>query len=234
MPLSTIILLVVALLIYFGAAHRVLDRLRLNDKTAFLFIGAMILGSFLPNIPLVGGLSINIGGGIIPIILAVYLILKAESAKEKTRSIVASLITAAAVYGAAKLLPSDPGNMIISPTYLFAILAGIVAYIFGRSRRGAFVAGIMGIVLSDIIYAVEIAIGNTPGATTIGGAGIFDSVVISGLIAVGLAEVIGEAREKLQGGTKKTEYASFFADKSTESNEKEKDEKAGEYCNEKK
>ena len=34
----------------------------------------------------------------------------------------------------------------------------------------------------------------------IGGAGIFDTIVIAGFIAVGLAEFVGETRERLQGG----------------------------------
>ena len=34
----------------------------------------------------------------------------------------------------------------------------------------------------------------------IGGAGIFDSIVLAGLVAVLLAEILGETRERLQGG----------------------------------
>ena len=61
----------------------------------------------------------------------------------------------------------------------------------------------MGIILNDIAYIIETTITNTPSQTTIGGAGVLDATVFSGIIAVGLAEVIGETREKLQGSTVK-------------------------------
>ena len=40
-----------------------------------------------------------------------------------------------------------------------------------------------------------------------GGAGAFDATVIAGVFAVVLAEVIGETREKIQGGTAKKDMA---------------------------
>jgi len=210
MPAGVILLLVIAVLIYFGLLQRVLDRMHMTDSMAIIFIGLMVIGSFLPNIPLGGGLSINIGGGIVPIVLAIYLIITADSNKEKFRAIIASIITGAAIYIAGRILPAEPGTMFIDPIIAFAILAGIIAYIFGRSRRGAFIAGILGIIISDIIAALGIAA--RPVGTTIGGAGILDAAVISGVIAVGLCEIVGETGEKLIGGSwakKKAEKSSM-------------------------
>ena len=199
MPTGIILLLIIAALIYFGFLQRVLDRMHMSDTMAFIFIGAMILGSFLPNIPLGFGLSINLGGGAIPIIIAVYLIITSDSTTEKVRSILASLVTGVVIYTAGRLLPAEPDSMFIDPMIAFALLAGIVAYLFGRSRRGAFIAGIFGVIISDIIYALGVT--TRPVGTTIGGAGVFDGAIIAGVIAVGLCEIIGETREKLQGGS---------------------------------
>jgi uncharacterized membrane protein len=201
MPIGIILLLVIAVLIYFGLLHRVLDRMHMNDRTAIIFIGAMVVGTFIPNIPLGAGLSINLGGGLVPIAIAIYLIMTADNSAEKIRAISASIITGIAIYTAGKLLPEEPESMFIDPLIAFSVIAGIIAYVFGRSRRGAFVAGILGIVISDIISAVGIV--DRPVGTAIGGAGILDAVVISGVIAVALCEVTGEAREKMQGGTEK-------------------------------
>ncbi len=203
MPIGVILLIITAVLVYFGVAQRILDRMRLNDRTALLFIITMIAGSFLPDIPIGGGLSINIGGGIIPVALAVYLIVTADEASEKNRAIIASIITGAVIYATGRFLTGEPETIFIDPIYMFGLLAGLVAYLIGRSRRGAFAAGILGVVVSDIAYAIENSITNTPGRTAIGGSGIFDTVVVAGLIAVVLAEIVGEAREKLQGGTSK-------------------------------
>ena len=46
-PAGIIALLVVSILIYFGVAHRVLDRMRLSDKAALAIIAAIIVGSFI-------------------------------------------------------------------------------------------------------------------------------------------------------------------------------------------
>ena len=36
--------------------------------------------------------------------------------------------------------------------------------------------------------------------TAIGGAGVFDAMIVAGIIAVALAEIVGETRERLSGG----------------------------------
>ncbi len=202
MNAGMVLLLVVAILIYFGLAQRALDRLRLSDRAALLFLASMIVGGFLPDIPLFAGVSINIGGGIVPLVLVFYLWSKAEKA-EINRSIVALLITALVVYAATKLMPLEPThNLFLDPLYIIAIIAGLVAYLTGRSRRGSFIAGSMAIILNDIAAQVENTLAGVGSAIAIGGAGVFDAVVLAGIIALGLAEFIGETAEKISLGSK--------------------------------
>ncbi|MGI6574615.1 MAG: DUF1614 domain-containing protein [bacterium] len=202
MPIGMITLLVVTVLVYFGVAERVLDRMGLTDRIALLFIAAMFFGSFLPDIKLTDTLGINIGGGVIPIVLAIYLLARADTSGEKIRAVLATLITSVAIYGTMKILPVEPTfNAFLDPMYIFALMAGAIAYLSGRSRRTAFIAGTMGIVLTDIFSRIETTLIGGRGSTVIGGAGIFDAVVLSGIIAVGLAEIVGETREHLQGGS---------------------------------
>jgi hypothetical protein len=201
MTIGMIVLVVVAVVIYLGAAQRVLDRLRLTDRAALLFVGAMVVGGFLPDIPLSDNVSINIGGGIIPIFLAGYLFVKAGTTKEKVRAVLAALVTAGVVYAAMKIMPLEPTyNFFLDPMYLFAIIAAVVGYLAGRSRRSAFIAGSMGLLLTDIFSRIEIAIRGGSGRMSIGGAGVFDAIVLSGILALLLAEVFGETRERIQGG----------------------------------
>jgi uncharacterized membrane protein len=60
-PLGLITLVVVSILIYFGVAHRVLDKLRLSDRAALAIILAIIAGSFV-DIPISSRITINLGG----------------------------------------------------------------------------------------------------------------------------------------------------------------------------
>jgi uncharacterized membrane protein len=201
MPVGMIILLVISVLIFLGLAERVLDRLRLSDRAALLFIGAMLLGGYLPNIPLSDTLSINIGGGIIPLILVGYLFVKAGTSAERIRASIALLVSAVVVYVVLKILPPEPTDAVImDPLYLVALIAGVTGYLAGRSRRSAFIAGVGAVVLNDIFTRIELFVREATGELIIGGAGIFDATLISGLIALGLAELIGEIRERLGGG----------------------------------
>ncbi|MDI9463164.1 MAG: DUF1614 domain-containing protein [Bacillota bacterium] len=201
MTVGMIVLVAVAVAVYLGVAQRVLDRLRLSDGAALFFVGAMVVGGFLPDVPLSDNVAINIGGGIIPIVLAVYLIAKAGTTGEKIRAVLAALITSAVVYAAMKILPVEPTyNYLLDPLYIFSIIAAIVGYISGRSRRSSFIAGSMGLLLTDIYSRVEIAVRGGSGSMVIGGAGVFDAVVVGGVLALLLSEIFGEARERIQGG----------------------------------
>lgn len=203
MPIGSIALTVVGVLIYFGLAQRVLDRMRMTDRAALAFVGAMILGSFVDiRLSRRPDLVLNLGGGLLPVVLAGYLIATAGTAQERSRAVFASLVTASVVYFISKNVPSEPTEMrFLDPLYVFGLVGGLVAYLTGRSRRGAFVAGIMGVFLNDLLdYAALLQRGSQRGRIWIGGAGAFDGIVIAGLVAVLLAEIIGETRELLQGG----------------------------------
>ncbi len=205
LPLGLIILLVVSILVYFGVAQRLLDRMRLSDKGALVIIGALIAGSFI-DIPISRGniqVAVNVGGALVPVGLAVYLLVKAGTSKEWMRALGATIITGLVIYLAGSvLMKGDPGERynLIDPLYVYPLVGGIVAYLAGRSRRSAFIAATLGVLSLDVVHWLWLVNNKIPGNVYIGGAGAFDSIVIAGLIAVLLAEVIGETRERLQGG----------------------------------
>ncbi|MDD3243220.1 MAG: DUF1614 domain-containing protein [Eubacteriales bacterium] len=209
MPLGYILLIVVALLVVFGVAQRVLDRLRLTDRQALLFVAAIFIGSLIPDIPLGGDWSVNIGGALVPLALCVFLLVKAGTAWEFWRTVLASVIAAAAVFTLGRVLPEEPESIWLDPNYIYGLAAGLIAYLFGRSRRGAFVAGVLGVLLADIAQGVVNAAQGVPTGAAIGGAGVLDAAVLSGLIAVLLAEGIGEIRERMQGGSEKKGKKTF-------------------------
>lgn len=202
MTIGIIILFGIGLIVYFGTAQRVLDRLYLTDSSALFVIALMIIGSYfeltISRTPL---LTINVGGAVVPVILSFYVLTKAGSAKEWIRTIIAIILTGAAIYGISLLLSDfGHGRDIIDPMFLFAISGGIIAYILGRSRRGSFIAGTLGYLLFNLFTFFRTIYGNINAQVRIGGAGVFDSIVISGIFALLIAEIIGESRERIQGG----------------------------------
>lgn len=208
LPAGIIILLIVSAIIFFGLAHRALDRMKLSDKGALAVIAGLIIGSFI-DIPLRGGqfpITVNVGGALVPLGLAVYLVATAGTGKEKFRALAGSVITALVILGIGALvmrgLPEPAGRFgILDALWLFPLVAGIVGYLSGRSRRGAFVSATMGLLIFDIGYYIWLVSSGAPaGRADIGGAGAFDAVVIAGIFAILLAETVGEVRERLAGG----------------------------------
>lgn len=208
LPIGIIVLIAVSILIYFGLAQRVLDRLRLSDRAALGILFLLAVGSFI-DIPITTGrydVSINVGGALVPLGVAIYLLVRAGSTKEWGRAILAAVITAAIIYGVGHFIGggAEPGGRFmgyLDALWVYPIIGGLVAYIAGRSRRSAFIAATLGLVLVDVIYLVWMLYTGAPaGTVAIGGAGAFDGIVLAGIVAVLLAEIIGETRERIQGG----------------------------------
>lgn len=200
MSTGLILLIIVGILIGFGVAQRVLDRLRLTDRQALFFVLLLLVGGLLPDLPLFGAIHINVGGALVPLGLCAYLLTAADTNKEVIRSLIAAFITAAAIYFLGVLLPDEPEAAFMDFNYLYGLAAGVIAYLFGRSRRGAFIAGVLGAVLADIWSAATIWMQGVPQPLYLGGAGAMDVIVISGLTAVLLAEFMGELLERMTRG----------------------------------
>lgn len=206
-PIGLIVLLVVSILILFGLAHRALDRMRLTDRAALVIIAALIIGSFI-DIPVPGGrypVFINVGGALVPVGLAIYLLVKAGTTREWVRALGASVVTGLSIFVIGSIVAGDPADKFgfLDFLWVYPLVAGIVAYLAGRSRRSAFIAATLGVLYMDIGYYVWLVYSGAPaGRVLIGGAGAFDAIVIAGIFAILIAEVIGEVRERLQGGPK--------------------------------
>ena len=138
----------------------------------------------------------------VPLALCIYLFIKADSGWEKVRSIIAALATGAAVFAIGFLMPDEPESIPVDPLILYGVAAGLIAYILGRSRRCAFIAGVVGMMISNTINAVYVWSKGVDQELNLGGAGAFDGIVIAGLLAVLLAEILGEVIERMKRGKK--------------------------------
>ena len=202
MSIGMVLLTVLALLILFGVGQRVLDRMYLTDRQALLMVAAIFVGGWLPDLQF-GRVTLNIGGALIPLGICIYLLVRAGTNKERIRALVAAVLTCAAVYLLGRIMPADPIQTYIDPNYVYGLAAGVVAYLLGRSRRAAFFAGVVGVLLADIAVGAVNWANGIDQTLHLGSAGALDAVVISGLLAVLLAEFVGEALERLTSGAAK-------------------------------
>ncbi|MBR4331664.1 MAG: DUF1614 domain-containing protein [Clostridia bacterium] len=195
MSAGLILLAGVSALVLFGVAQRVLDRMHLTDRAALLIAALIFLGGLLPDIR-VGQVSVNLGGAVVPLGVCVWLLVKTDTRQEVARALWGSVLTAVAVYLIGRLTPAEPEKMIIDPHYLYGLAGGAVAYLLGRSRRAAFICGVLGVILADTAVAVVSWRNGIETTLRLGAAGAMDTVVISGLLAVLLSELVGEILER--------------------------------------
>lgn len=193
---SVFTLAVISVLIYLGLGQRVLDRMKMTDTSALIILGVMVAGHFLPTVPLGPRLALNLGS-VALLGIAVYLIFT-TSPEEQARAAMVSIITAIFILFTDKILPPDPG--LLDPVFSGGIFAGLLAYLWGRSRRSAFIAGILGVLLADLGALLQLWVQKIHQPIVFGSGGLFSSAVISPFLAVLIAEIIGEVREYLHRG----------------------------------
>ncbi len=128
-------------------------------------------------------IAVNVGGALIPALLSVYLLLRVGGT---IQALVATAIVSAFVYHFARPVP---GVGIAVPTLIPGALAAMLATAldYRRSAAIAYVAGTMGCLLGADIFNLGIVSQMHAPVASIGGAGTFDGVFLSGVIAVLLA-----------------------------------------------
>lgn len=196
MSVGMIVLAVFSVLVLLGVGQRVLDKMHLTDRAALILMGLIFLGGLAPDIVL-GQVSLNVGGALVPLGVCVYLLLRTDTKKEVGRALLGSVITAGAVYLLSSLMPDEPEDIVIDPNYVYGLVGGVVAYLLGRSRRGAFICGVLGVILADVAVALVNWGRGIRQMLYLGSAGAMDVVVISGFLAVLLSELVGEVMERM-------------------------------------
>ena len=150
MSVSLWMIWIVILLIMFGVGQRILDELRLSDKWALVILVSICIGIIIPPIWIGEYFCFSIGGFLIPLALSIYLLISCGK-RDLLRSIAGTILVAGIIYGLEWILPADPENVLIDNMYVYGVVAGLVAYILGRSRRNAFVSCLFGITLAQLI-----------------------------------------------------------------------------------
>lgn len=207
MSFGLVVLTIILIALMCGAGQRILDKMRLNDKWALVLVFAMIIGILIPPIKITNNFSFSIGGFLIPFGICVYMLIANGWNFDLFRALMGTLITTGLILLVQWLLPSKtPEDIVIDITWIYGIIAGVVAYILGRSRRNAFICSVFGLSLASVIqFFISMSKGQTV-PLSLGGGGAFDSIILSILIAVGLCELIGTTAEMVVGKSKRKAF----------------------------
>lgn len=128
--------------------------------------------------------AVNVGGALVPLLLSAYLMLKWHLIFSP---LLCTGIVASAAYYLARPIR---GVGIALPLFVPPFLAALVALLFateGHAPVVAYVAGTMGTLLgADLMHLKDVARLEAP-VVSVGGAGTFDGIFLTGIIAVLLA-----------------------------------------------
>ena len=182
------------------------EKLGLSRDTAYLLLGSTLIGSMI-NIPLFSistrevdsegipayfhppqilhtgktVIAVNVGGCLIPVIFSIYLLMHSALSASDT-----SIAVAVVAWVAYLFSRPMPGLGVAMPFLVAPATAALVAVMlnYELSAPLAYVGGTLGVLLgADLFRLRDIRTLRAPVAS-IGGAGTFDGVFITGLLAV--------------------------------------------------
>lgn len=206
MSISLTIISILILIIMFGAGQRILDNMRLSDREALIVLISICIGLLIPPIWIGEYFCFSIGGFLIPFAIAVYLLFSCGWSRDLLRVVFGTIIIGGLIYGLQWLLPAEPENVIVDNMYIYGIVAGVVAYILGRSRRNAFVSCLFGLILADLIQWIYNHITGVPSILGLGTGGAFGIYLIAIIISVALCEFLGRCFECAKKGEEKKKF----------------------------
>ena len=123
--------------------------------------------------------ALNVGGGLIPVLLALYEFIRSDSIAIVLVTVLVTLVS----YFSAQIVPGIgiQMNALVGPlTAAFS-----AAFIAGAEAPAvAFAGGVLGVLIgADLLHLREIE-RMSPGVLSIGGAGVFDGIALCGLFAL--------------------------------------------------
>jgi len=137
-------------------------------------------------------LAINVGGAVIPALMSSYLVLRYQLWLK------AALATAIIAFIIHSMATPVPGVGIAVPVFAPAVTTAILAFFLSREYAAplAYIGGSMGTLIgADLLNLGKIGALGAPVAS-IGGAGTFDGIFLTGILAVLIAGIASPARPR--------------------------------------
>ena len=128
-------------------------------------------------------IAVNVGGAVIPTLVSIYLLFKHQL---WLRGAIATAVVAVVLHFLASPVP---GVGIAIPIFWPAVITAIVALVLARDHAAplAYIAGSMGTLIGADLTNFYLVRGLGAPVASIGGAGTFDGIFLTGILAVLLA-----------------------------------------------
>jgi uncharacterized membrane protein len=217
------VFLILFVLLVFGALRHAYLSLGVSPSTAMLLLFGTLIGSYF-NIPIADlpqervvsnqvieffgmqyavpvvehwpgtVIAVNVGGAVIPTLMSLYLLI---SRQMWVKGLIAIAIVAAVLHWLANPVP---GVGVAVPVFWPALITAVVALVLAREIAAplAYTAGSMGTLIGADLTNLDKVRGLGAPVASIGGAGTFDGIFLTGILAVLLAGLYHPRRQIVQ------------------------------------
>jgi uncharacterized membrane protein len=192
---GTAMLLLLASLIgsYFNIPIAALSPEEVESDKVIEFFGMQYTVPMVENLPGTV-IAINVGGAVIPTIMSIYLL---ASRRLWVSGTIATAIVALVLHW---LADPVPGVGIAVPVFIPAIVTAVVSLLLSRSDAAplAYISGSLGTLIGADLTNLDKVAGLGAPVASIGGAGTFDGIFLTGILAVLLAGLYRPGRRVAQ------------------------------------
>jgi uncharacterized membrane protein len=182
-PRAAMLLLLATLVgSYFNVPIAVLPPEALQSDTVIDFFGMQYAVPLVENLPGTV-IAVNVGGAVIPTIMSVYLLVTRQLWVTGT---IATVVVALVLHW---LATPVAGLGIAVPVFFPAIVTAVVALLLSRREAAplAYIGGSLGTLIGADLTNLDKVRGLGAPVASIGGAGTFDGIFLTGILAVLLA-----------------------------------------------
>src|ERR1700757_2301527 len=137
-------------------------------------------------------LAVNVGGAVIPTLMSTYLVIRYQLWLKATLTTVAIALVIHA------MATPVPGIGIAVPVFAPVVATAILAFILSREYAPplAYIGGSMGTLIGADLFHLDKIGGLGAPIASIGGAGTFDGIFLTGILAVLLAGIASPSRPR--------------------------------------
>src|SRR6202165_6210784 len=130
-------------------------------------------------------LAVNVGGAVIPTLMSIYLLVRYQL---WLKAAIATAVIAVVIHSMATPVP---GIGIAVPVFAPVVITAIIAFILSREYAPplAYIGGSMGTLIGADLLNLDKINGLGAPVASIGGAGTFDGIFLTGILAVLLAGI---------------------------------------------
>ncbi|MEM1614347.1 MAG: DUF1614 domain-containing protein [Pyrobaculum sp.] len=127
-------------------------------------------------------IAVNIGGAVVPLVVATYLLLHVKTAAVLASVAVASILTNMV----SKVVPNLG---VVTPALAPPLIAALSALLAGGGPIATYITAVYGTIIGADLLNMGKVLRHRPPFVSIGGAGVFDGIFLSGVLAVALSTI---------------------------------------------